>query len=76
MKDESVLFNLKRENNELKKEIANLQNQCLVRQDIIDKMMNMLFKRAQQLMQVTSILLKAAVPMKGEGGEIDGETEQ
>ena len=76
MKDESVLFNLKRENNELKKEIANLQNQCLVRQDIIDKMMNMLFERAQQLMQVTSILLKAAVPLKGEGGESVGETKQ
>ena len=69
MKDDSVLFNLKRENEGLRKEIANLQHQCLMRQELIDKMTNTLLERAQQLIQVTSTLLKITVPAKEEGGE-------
>ena len=67
-KDNSALFNLKRENDKLKEEIVHLHNQLLIRQDLIDKMMNILLERTQQLVQVTSTLLKITVPTKEEGG--------
>ena len=61
-KDSTVLFNLKRENEKLKEQLKTLQFENLQRQDIIDKMTDRLLERAQQLVQVTSALLKVTVP--------------